>query len=120
MSVPVKSILGLLLLLDHDSEVVPHEPGAHLQHLVWLGGGQQDDLGLLVLILGHIVYLHPSAQHVGGLVLDELADVAVIPGTNGSLIIGTMVNMGTCVGMSQLRMTSTGIWVTFSTLSGMV
>ena len=120
MSVPVKSILGLLLLLDHDSEVVPHEPGAHLQHLVWLGGGQQDDLGLLVLILGHIVYLHPSAQHVGGLVLDELADVAVIPGTNGSLIIGTMVDMGTCVGMSQLRMKSTGLWVTFSTMSGMV
>ena len=38
-------------------------------------------MGLLVLFLGHIVDLHPSAQQVGGLVLDELADVAVIPGT---------------------------------------
>ena len=49
----------LLLFCDHEPDVVPREPGGQLQHLVWLGGGQQDDLGLLVLILRHILSFIP-------------------------------------------------------------
>ena len=37
---PMDNLHCLLLLLHHEPEVVPHVPGAHLQHLVWLGGGQ--------------------------------------------------------------------------------
>ena len=80
----VDDLQCLLLLHDHGLAVVPHEPGGHLQQLVLLGGVQQDDLVLLVLVLGHTVDLdlHPSVQHLGSL------GTVITPGTIGSLVEG--------------------------------
>merc|ERR1719398_52495 len=68
---------GQLFFLHQDSHRVPHELLGHLQHFGGHGGGQEDNLDLLVQEPEHVVdlVLEPSTQHLVGLVQDELLDV---------------------------------------------
>ncbi len=64
---------GELVLLDKNTDWVAHELGGDLEHILWHGGREQDDLGGLWQKLEDVVDLlgEPAGQHLIGLVKNE-------------------------------------------------
>lgn len=71
------SLQSELLLLHQDADWLSHELLGHLQHVIWHGGREEDDLRVGGELPEHIIdlVLEPSRQHLISLVQDKDPDL---------------------------------------------